>query len=102
MSSWNSWAVKCSVLAVCRDAWGPLTCVLGHGHNLGKQLGKVGKIITKETGLEHQGFSGVGGSELTTEKFGFARDPEGGSSLRVLSRFNVSPGTPPRLARIVP
>jgi len=62
-----------------------LTGVLGHGNDLGQELGKVRQVLAEEAGLENQGLSGVRGRQLTAQEFGFARDAEGRSPLRVLT-----------------
>lgn len=81
-----------------------LTCVLGHGNNLGQQLGKVRKVTPEEAGLEDQALTGVRRRQLTTKEFRLPGDPQGRSPLGVLrsqisSTFNLTQDTrePPYL-----
>ena len=59
-------------------------------HNLGQQLGEVWQILSEEAGLKYESLSGVRGSQLTTEEFGFASNAERGPSLRILQARQIS------------
>jgi hypothetical protein len=52
------------------------------GNDLSKQLGEVGYVGSEKAGLEHQSLSGVVRDQLTSEKFSFPDDADGGSGLR--------------------
>lgn len=56
----------------------------GLGNDLGEKLGEVRDILAKEVRLENEGLAGMVRGQLTAEEFGFPRDPEGRSLVRVL------------------
>lgn len=64
-----------------RNAIGLLTGVLGHGHDLGKELSKVGEVGAEEASLDDEAFTGVRGGQLATKELRLASNSEGRSSL---------------------
>ena len=61
-----------------------LTGVLGHGDDLGQQLGEVGQVVTEEAGLDDEGFAGVRGGQLSAQQFGFTGDAQSRATVGVL------------------
>lgn len=61
-----------------------LTGVLGHGDDLGKELGEVREVGAEEAGGEDEAFAGVSSVQLATEELGLAGKAEGSAALRAL------------------
>ena len=60
------------------------TGVLGRGHDLGQELGKVGQVVAEEAGFENKSLTVDASGQLTTEELSLALDAEGRTVLGAL------------------